>query len=198
MELAALIVGILSLISVAYFLYDRYNGKIEIEVDIENVFLAPTFGLSKDFDGCMSLVFCALKFINGTKSDRTIIKVELEFMINGEKRIVDSKYVKTFALSEKETNCVCFPNSKGNQNICIMSWKDLKEQIHNNGTISPEAVMYASALYLLSPIKAKDINEIDKKLYLIITDSRGRKYKHKFILSDKYHSLYEQGTFVKF
>ena len=196
MELVAVIVGILALIPVGYLLYDKYSGKIDI--DIENVFLAPTFGLNSNFNGCMSLVFCAFKIINGTKSDKTIIKVEIEFMINGKTIIVDSTYVKTFALSEKETNCVCFPNSNGNKNLCLMSWFDLKVQIHDNGTISPEAVMYASALYLLSPIKEDNVNEIDKKIYLIITDSKKRKYIQKFILSESNNTLYKQGTFVKF
>jgi hypothetical protein len=195
-KLWTIIGAIIPLISLIYFLIDRYfQGKIYIEINNEQVATVPIYGINKQYNGALALTFYDIKIKNLTRKTKTIKSVELQYEYNGEVYTIDS-FVMPPMTDVSGREYITVHNSKGYGSVRMLSWKNLRTEINKFEPIMSEGILSASAVYILNSCKPSDFNKV-REVKFLITDSKDKIYKQPFKLNREYYNYIEKGFFLE-
>lgn len=166
------IFGVLALIPVGYFVWDRYIAKgHEFDFGAKNT----TFALFEDpghkMHGCLGVVFYDLKIVNASNSPFTMKKVLIAFRIHGKKHTTDSFVLRTSTLPNGKPATVV---RVGANHVVLIGWENLRSQIGEHQLLQPGGVLSSSAFFLLDGLAVRALDDL-KRFKIILKDYRGRK-----------------------
>lgn len=186
MEIALLVIGILSLIPVGYWIYTTFIRKPHsIDFELGNVALVRVASPNQNRDGKLALVIYSLAFVNTGPSSLTLRQVSLVYRFGGKKCQAELTDVPVGTVDG--VKAVALANSKDK---IMIAWTNLRETLSQHIPFQPGAVLNGSAVFLLDvPIsRVRDVSNYS----LLIRDYSGGRSTHKLTAQDSWYQAHEK------
>ena len=173
MEAIGVIIGLITLIPVGIYIYDRFVRKVHrVSMSHDNIVFVEGRSLNKGGDEKLALLVVGLKITNSGTNSITLKEIILKYTDEDGTRETNPYPIPTGNIDGKEAAVVT--NLK---NHIAIAWEGIWEKIVKNDVISPGGVVSGSTFFVLeTPIHRA--NKI-KTLTLIIKDYSGYKTKHR-------------------
>lgn len=194
MEIAGLIIGLISLIPVYFFLEGTFfsNGYL-LDINFKNVMILPFLLSNGTITEKVHLIIYCLAITNSNDKPATVKSVHLQYKMNGSEYEQDSYVVNTGQLKSGEDNAAL--TKFGQAHIILKKWYNLRQSISELKVLEPGGVLSGSAVFPLEA-NANNLAEI-KELKLVIRDYSNNKSAHELELQPEWtNGLTKGGYFI--
>ena len=143
------------------FLLPATRGHGSIEIDYANVLAARIPPEGDASVGNIALFFYdAIRFINSTDKNVVVKSVHLRYQLDNAPYEVNSYYVNTGRVSTVH-GALDAIIIHGTGDIVIMRWKNIRQELADEKSLSPGAVLGAGAAFVLGVRKSRILQEYE-------------------------------------
>ena len=179
-ETINLIIGIITVLMLGFFLWDRYRPRPHrLDINTKNTLFA-RLGNSSTKVGNWGIAFYFMTIVNVSRFPFTVKELQLRYKIDGKVLSAISHVILTGTVpspqEKKDVDSVIV--QRGGDSIFLMNWNNLRIEIGLHKTIEPGGVLSGSAYFILNTndrTKLAQLNEFE----FVVTDFLGRESTQK-------------------
>ena len=187
------------------YLIGKFKKKHYIDINYKNVIIAPVAPIGNRSERKLALILYGLKLVNRSKFPLTFKSVLLKRQVAKTKVFYDSYVIQTGTLKDGKSAIIL---SNGLANICLVGWRNLREQLGNYKAVPPGGVLAGSAVFLIEEEETAESQTIKwgliiedysnhKTSYLLKYDDEWKRSSNEgFVLVNKRFSQTESGEFI--
>ena len=151
----------------------------KLDIDYENTLVTTYINPNKPSKKSMCIMFYGVTIVNNSEVAYTVKQVLLEYSFHQRTYTLDSHVIPTGLIysprSKKDEECVIV--HKGEDNIILMNWCNLRTAISEHNVISPGGTLNGSLVYILEQKTPENVAEI-VNAKLLVSDYSDNEKRH--------------------